>query len=135
MKDKMSQYKRYCRILSVLTSPFPNFEPEEFRFLCPLASLCEAPNFLGSSPEFLPDSEYKKERSLVIILQEDTVLKVIYCSIKDSQYSTTLSGVLDASPIDWKLHRSRITCGMLLKMQWLFSIKWNCKISIINWKW
>jgi len=47
-------------ILSLLTCPFPNFEPEVFQFLCPLASLCEAPNFLGSTPELLPDSEYKK---------------------------------------------------------------------------
>lgn len=61
MKGKMSQYNRYGMILSLLTSPSPNIEPKLFQFLCPLASPCKAPNFLGSTPELLPDSEYKKD--------------------------------------------------------------------------
>lgn len=67
MKGKNPQYNRYCTILSLLTCPFPNFEPEEFQFLCPLESLCKAPNSLGSTPELLPDSEHKKNKKSCFI--------------------------------------------------------------------
>ena len=82
MKGKMSQYNTHCTILSLLTSPFPSFEPEVFQSLCPLTSLCKAPNFLGSTPELLPDSEYKQIEGLALLPQEDTILKVIYCYIQ-----------------------------------------------------